>query len=137
MDEINISPFGDGYESYISEFAPLSITHPTLIGSFSNLTSTSVTLHGTIINTGGAPITARGFWIRRAVESDHQERLVFTSTNSFSLQIGGLQPNTQYVARAIARNSGMSFGSGQSPQIFNSLLYQPNQHQCYTSWNYH
>jgi len=89
--------------------------NPTLTGSFSNLTSTSVTLNGTITNTGGAPITARGFWIREATSTQEQEWLVHTTANSFSATVTGLRPNTQYVARAIARNG--SVGTGQSAQM--------------------
>jgi len=95
---------------------PVQVTAPTLTLSRGATTSTSVTLTGTITNTGGAPITARGFWIRRADQTQHQEIPVTTTSNTFTDTITGLLPGTTYHVRAFARNSGI-IGSGLSSDI--------------------
>jgi len=109
--EDDMFPYDDGFVG----IDPLnSVTLPRLTVSHMNVTSTSVTLTGTITNAGGGAITARGFWIRPSTTSVHQEWLVNTTSNTFSMQITGLLPNTRYYVRSIARNSA---GTGQSDAI--------------------
>jgi len=80
-------------------------------------TSNSVTLRGTITDTGGFPIIERGFWIRPYGSFPERAEWVNTASNTFSAVIRDLQPNTRYVARAVARNSSGLPGHGQSGQL--------------------
>jgi len=107
--------------SEFSEIMNLPSVLPVVNGNWSNLTSTSVELFGTILNTGGTPVTAHGFWIRRAVDVNGplDEFWWSGSPFQFGARITGLQPNTQYIARAVARNGS---GVGQSSQIIFTTL---------------
>ena len=96
------------------------ITLPTVSGFVVNSptspASTSVTLSGTVQNNGGAAIIEHGFWIRPVNSTQMQREERRGSATTFSWTIWGLQPNTEYVARAIAVNSGIA-GAGQSNEI--------------------
>ena len=86
---------------------------PTLTASSGSVTATTAVLNGTIANTGGETITERGFYYRKVSDTSAQRRVVYTSSNQFSLTITGLTPNTQYVFRAFAVNAS---GEGQGPR---------------------
>ena len=101
-------------EAILPFFMPLST--PWLVVQQGPTTSNSVSLTGTVNNIGGVPITQRGFWIARGNEVNFSEIIVNTASNVFGTTIGGLTPNTQYRARAIARGPGMT-GAWQSPYI--------------------
>jgi len=101
---------GDIVHAYIP-IMPLSL--PTLTVSRGSTTSTSVFLTGTISNPGGSSITQRGFWIRRDNQANQREVWVSTTSNTFSQTITGLQPNSLYHVRAVARVSGVT-GTRQS-----------------------
>ena len=102
------------------------ITAPTLTTTRGTITHNSVHMTGNITNTGGAAITQRGFWIRPAGQTEHQQILVAATTNQFSHTIPGLLPGTTYHVRAVARNSVITaFGQGNE-QIFTTPAVVPS-----------
>jgi len=87
--------------------------------SEADVTSTSVTLTGRLVDEGGSEITMLGFWIRRLADVGANP-LEFEAPLSwtFTRTIGGLEPDTAYVARAIARNqAGGPTMQGMSSEI--------------------
>jgi len=93
------------------------VTLPTVSGfRVGDPGSTSVTLSGRVDNNGGAPITEHGFWIRPINSTQMQREERRGSATTFSWTIWGLQPNTEYIARAVAAN-GVAAGAGQSGEI--------------------
>jgi Fibronectin type III domain./Lipase (class 3). len=90
---------------------------PTVTGLRSTVTSTTVALNGRVTNTGGSSIIFCGFWIRKSTETAIKEYQAPLTPTSFNFLIPNLEPNTTYVARAIARNSGTTPDSGYSPAM--------------------
>ena len=108
-----VNSAGDGTQAWVTVTAA---GYPNLTVSRGTLSSTSVILYGTITNNGGYAIIDRGFWIRPS-NGTLVERWIGGSASSFNMLIEGLQPNTEYIARAVAKNDSDLEGAGQSSEI--------------------
>jgi hypothetical protein len=83
-------------------------------GVNTNLKSTSVTVDGVVTSDGGAAVTAKGIcWGTQpnpTIEGDSSDE--GAGNGSFTSQISGLTPDSDYYARAYATNSaGTAYGS--------------------------
>ena len=79
-----------------------------------DITINSVKISGEVTDDGGAEVTARGFCWGTAANPTIQDEFVLSGTGpgKFTGTIDGLDPNTQYHARAYAENSvGIAYGN--------------------------
>lgn len=94
-------------------------TTPTVVtDDATDVTDISATLHGNITSDGNATITERGFYISKTdanVDSNDSKSVVTGTTGSFSLDVTGMDANTDFYFRAFATNSmGTSVGEVKS-----------------------
>ena len=113
-----------GYSETI-EFVTFSDSEPLVIsGSVSNITKNSAQGSGRVMDNGRSAITARGVAIKK--ESDASFTLIPSTetTEFFTVDLTGLDPNTKYIAKAYATNSnGTSYGN---PVEFTTLKNTPD-----------
>jgi len=98
--------------------------------SATEIAQTSATLNGNVTSDGGYNITERGFYYSKTdnnPDSGDSKETVIGTTGSFSKNISGLDPNTQYYFRAFATNS-----EGTAEGNVESFTTQPSSHETGT-----